>query len=56
MPPSHTAIADHSTSHIAPNPPWRMWAAAWIVTAVFILSNAPTPLYVRWQTTIGFSS
>ncbi|GBQ88462.1 MFS transporter [Asaia krungthepensis] len=37
-------------------PPWRMWAAAWIVTAVFILSNSATPLYVRWQAAIGFSS
>lgn len=33
-----------------------MWVAAWIVTAVFILSNAATPLYVRWQAAIGFSS
>lgn len=33
-----------------------MWAAAWIVTAVFILSNSATPLYVRWQAAIGFSS
>lgn len=38
------------------NAPWRMWAAAWIVTAIFILSNSATPLYVRWQTGIGFSS
>lgn len=37
-------------------PPRAMWAAAWIVTAVFILSNSATPLYVRWQTEIGFSS
>ena len=36
--------------------PWRMWAAAWIVTAIFILSNSATPLYVRWQAGIGFSS
>lgn len=36
--------------------PWRMLASAWIVTAVFILSNSATPLYVRWQTEIGFSS
>jgi MFS family permease len=43
---------------IAPTeePVWRMWAAAWIVTAVFILSNSATPLYVRWQVEIGFSS
>lgn len=33
-----------------------MFAAAWLVTAVFILSNTATPLYVRWQTEIGFSS
>jgi MFS family permease len=33
-----------------------MWAAAWIVTAIFILSNSATPLYVRWQTAFGFSS
>jgi MFS family permease len=38
------------------HPQWRLWAAAWIVTAVFTLSNSPTPLYVRWQATIGFSS
>ncbi|MBF9334955.1 MFS transporter [Microbacterium lacticum] len=31
-------------------------AAAGTVTAVFALSNAPTPLYVRWQDEWGFSS
>lgn len=31
-------------------------AAAFTVTAVFILSNAPTPLYVSWQNDWGFSS
>ncbi|MHB0990550.1 MAG: MFS transporter [Burkholderiales bacterium] len=34
----------------------RMWAAAWMVTAVFILSNSPTPLYVHWQQQLSFSS
>lgn len=34
----------------------RMWAAAWMVTAVFILSNSPTPLYLHWQQQLGFSS
>ncbi|GAA2015282.1 MFS transporter [Catenulispora yoronensis] len=29
--------------------------AAWPITAVFILSNAATPLYVLWQHTMGFS-
>jgi MFS family permease len=33
-----------------------MWCGAWIVTSVFILSNSATPLYVRWQEEIGFSS
>lgn len=31
-------------------------AAAFTVTAVFVLSNAPTPLYVGWQEAWGFSS
>ena len=34
----------------------RMWAAAWVVTAVFVLSNSATPLYVHWQREIGFSA
>ncbi|MFI8392171.1 MFS transporter [Streptomyces sp. NPDC085540] len=33
----------------------RVWLAAWPVTAVFVLSNAATPLYVLWQRDIGFS-
>ncbi|WP_329237955.1 MFS transporter [Streptomyces sp. NBC_00111] len=36
-------------------PLWWVWLAAWPVTAVFILSNAATPLYVLWQRDIGFS-
>ncbi|HET6709666.1 MFS transporter [Amycolatopsis sp.] len=32
------------------------WLAAWPVTAVFVLSNAPTPLYVLWQHRLGFSA
>ncbi|MEK5393420.1 MFS transporter [Margalitia sp. FSL K6-0131] len=35
---------------------WRIWATAWMVTAVFILSNSATPLYVYWQRNIGFSN
>ncbi|MDH6292346.1 MFS transporter [Rhodococcus opacus] len=34
---------------------WSL-AAASTVTAVFVLSNAPTPLYTRWQAEWGFSS
>ncbi|MHA7960043.1 MFS transporter [Streptomyces sp. L500] len=32
-----------------------IWLAAWPVTAVFVLSNAATPLYALWQRDIGFS-
>ncbi|QVN21932.1 MFS transporter [Burkholderia pyrrocinia] len=33
-----------------------MLGAAWLVTAVFMLSNLPTPLYVHWQQELGFST
>ena len=36
--------------------PVAMWGATSMVTAVFMLSNSPTPLYVHWQTQLGFSS
>lgn len=36
-------------------PTWWVWLAAWPVTAVFVLSNAATPLCVLWQRDIGFS-
>ncbi|SUA73844.1 putative 3-hydroxyphenylpropionic transporter MhpT [Nocardia otitidiscaviarum] len=32
-----------------------IWLAAWPVVAVFVLSNAATPLYVLWQRDLGFS-
>jgi MFS family permease len=35
---------------------WKIAAAAWMVTAVFILSNSATPLYVHWQQQFAFSS
>ncbi|GAA4887348.1 MFS transporter [Streptomonospora salina] len=35
---------------------WHLLRAAWAVTAVFALSNSPTPLYVYWQRELGFSS
>lgn len=35
---------------------WQLIRAAWAVTAVFALSNSPTPLYVYWQRELGFSS
>lgn len=38
-----------------PNPR-QMILAAFLVMAVFALSNSPTPLYVRWQAQLGFSA
>lgn len=35
---------------------WQLARTAWAVTAVFGLSNSPTPLYVYWQERIGFSA
>lgn len=40
----------------APLSPARIRLAAWPVTAVFVLSNAATPLYVVWRRELGFSS
>lgn len=34
---------------------WQLARAAWAVTAVFALSNSPTPLYVYWQHEMGYS-
>ncbi|TDW26980.1 MFS transporter [Cryobacterium psychrophilum] len=36
-------------------PHLQMLLSASLVTAVFALSNSPTPLYVRWQAQLGFS-
>ncbi|MEV0647184.1 MFS transporter [Phytomonospora sp. NPDC050363] len=33
-----------------------LWIAAWPILAVFVLSNAATPLYGLWQREIGFST
>ncbi|MDQ0142053.1 MFS transporter [Cupriavidus necator] len=38
------------------SPPACIWRPAWLVTAVFMLSNSTTPLYVHWQQQLGFSS
>jgi predicted MFS family arabinose efflux permease len=34
----------------------KVWLAAWPVLVVFVLSNAPTPLYVVWAGSLGFSA
>ncbi|GAA4622507.1 hypothetical protein GCM10023196_015000 [Actinoallomurus vinaceus] len=54
---THPAHVDAAPTQGAPGSPptWWVWPAAWPVTAVFVLSNAATPLYVLWQRDIGFS-
>jgi MFS family permease len=51
---SHTLVAqaDRAPASFTAD----MFRAAWTVTAVFMLSNSPTPLYVVWQHALGFSS
>ncbi|MDH6128792.1 MFS transporter [Kitasatospora sp. GP82] len=45
-----------TVTEVAASAPTReIWLAAWPVTAVFILSNAATPLYKLWQHDMGFS-
>lgn len=34
----------------------RIWLTTWMITAVFILSNSTTPLYVFWQQELNFSN
>jgi MFS family permease len=46
---------EEASAGSSPAPTWWVWLAAWPVTAVFVLSNAATPLYVLWQRDIGFS-
>ncbi|MFG2718791.1 MFS transporter [Streptomyces sp. NPDC048416] len=48
-----SAVARRAPAREAPGR-W-IWLAAWPVTAVFVLSNAATPLYALWQRDIGFS-
>ncbi|MEV0638263.1 MFS transporter [Streptomyces sp. NPDC050619] len=54
--------AARSAAPSAEAAPWAtpsrraVWLAAWPVTAVFVLSNTATPLYVLWQDRLGFSS
>ncbi|WP_246365515.1 MFS transporter [Nonomuraea rhodomycinica] len=49
------APAERPGTAAAAVPTRWVWLAAWPVTAVFVLSNAATPLYVLWQRDIGFS-
>ncbi|MBF6064005.1 hypothetical protein IU494_23275 [Nocardia terpenica] len=47
-PPGAAALVD--------TPAWRIWLAAWPVMAVFVLSNAATPLYPVWRARLGTSA
>jgi MFS family permease len=51
-----TTAATAKATAAGPTPRREVWLAAWPVTAVFILSNTATPLYVLWQKELGFSS
>ncbi|GAB2910701.1 MFS transporter [Streptomyces mayteni] len=55
MSESGVAPGQQPSPEAAPVPVLWLWLAAWPVTAVFVLSNAATPLYVLWQRDIGFS-
>ncbi|MFE9409395.1 MFS transporter [Streptomyces sp. NPDC006704] len=50
-----TPAASLATGAPVDTPGRWIWGAAWPVTAVFVLSNAATPLYGLWQRDIGFS-
>ncbi|MBO2456128.1 MFS transporter [Actinomadura violacea] len=54
MPHARTIRAPGSAPRQDARTRW-IWLAGWPVTAVFVLSNAATPLYVLWQRDIGFS-
>nr|WP_052269854.1 MFS transporter [Streptomyces pluripotens] len=48
------AAATERGRHTGEAPLRWVWLTAWPVTAVFVLSNAATPLYVLWQREMGF--
>ncbi|MEV5877515.1 MFS transporter [Streptomyces sp. NPDC052101] len=49
-----TAVGAARCRRAAEAPVRWIWLAAWPVAAVFVLSNAATPLYVVWQRQMGF--
>lgn len=49
-------LAAPTSAALAQPKPRQMILVAFLVAAVFVLSNSPTPLYVRWQTQLGFSA
>ncbi|UFR02349.1 MFS transporter [Streptomyces sp. Go40/10] len=49
-----TEVRAPGAAHGGEVPARWIWLAAWPVTAVFVLSNAATPLYVLWQREMGF--
>lgn len=50
---SRLNTAKEPTSGFSPR---RLLQTAWLVVAVFMLSNAPTPLYIHWKQQLGFTS
>ena len=57
-PPSAVSTVSSTAPPTAPTAALGRWplAAAAVVTAVFALSNAPTPLYLHWQAELGFGA
>ncbi len=53
---STAILASPSQAPVKSKGNWKIMAASWIVTAVFVLSNSATPLYVHWQKQFAFSS
>ena len=53
---TNAAVAPANTDSAPLSGGWKIPAAASMVTAVFILSNSATPLYVHWQRQFAFSS
>ncbi|MFJ1457286.1 MFS transporter [Nocardia sp. N2S4-5] len=51
-----TTLAPRAPAPAEPVRTGRIWLAAWPVFAVFVLSNAATPLYPLWQQRLGFSA
>ncbi|WAT00427.1 hypothetical protein O1V66_16085 [Rouxiella chamberiensis] len=53
---SSESTVSSSPSALSTYSPARLLQTAWLVVAVFMLSNAPTPLYIHWKQQFGFTS
>jgi len=53
---SSESTVSSSPSALSTYSPALLLQTAWLVVAVFMLSNAPTPLYIHWKQQFGFTS